>query len=101
MTVDRFLEAAKQVEKLAADYLGRYAEYYTLEYLNCGNIEFKVPKYREDELLAIVPDDTKDFNTYMQFCFYNGKWSLCMSHTIRHVGEYKKAQEQKKLHKAG
>lgn len=100
MTVNKFLETAKQVEKLAADYLGEYAEYYILEYLNCGNIEFKVPKYKEEKLLAILPDDRKDFHTYMQFCFYNDKWNLCMSHTIRHVGEYKKAQELKKSHKA-
>lgn len=95
MTVQEFLKSANQVRELADKYLGKYEEFYSLNRLDCGNIEFKVPEWKEEELLSVLPDDTKDFNTYMQFCFYNGGWGLCMSHTIRNVGEYKKHRRKK------
>ena len=95
MTVQEFLKSAKQVRELADKYLGKYEEFYSLNRLDIGNIEFKVPELKEEELLSVLPDDTKDFNIYMQFCFYNGKWNLCMSLTIRNVGEYKKHRRKK------
>lgn len=96
MTIEQFLESAKQVEQLAEKYIGKYVEYYNLKHLDCGNIEFEVFSFKEDELLNILPDDTRDFHTYMQFCFCNGEWRLCMSHTIRHVCEYKMAREARR-----
>ena len=90
MTIERFLESAKAVKSLAKKHFGKYMSFYSLERLDCGNIEFSVPKYKEKELLEIVPDDTTDFPLYMQFCYYDGEWHHCMSNTIQNVGLYKK-----------
>lgn len=63
---------------------------------DCGNIEFEVYPYKRDEFLQALPDDATDIHTYLQFCFNGTEWRLCVSSTIRHVGEYKKAIEEKK-----
>ena len=96
MTIDKFVEAASKVKVLAAECLKGYERFYNLKHLDCGNIEFEVYPYKRDEFLQALPDDATDIHTYLQFCFNGTEWRLCVSSTIRHVGEYKKAIEAQK-----
>lgn len=96
MTIDKFVEAVSKVKVLAAEYLKGYERFYNLKHLDCWNIEFEVYPYKRDEFLQALPDDATDIHTYLQFCFNGTEWRLCVSSTIRHVGEYKKAIEEKK-----
>ena len=89
MTIDKFVEAASKVKVLAAEYLKGYERFYNLK-------QFEVYPYKRDEFLQALPDDATDIHTYLQFCFNGTEWRLCVSSTIRHVGEYKKAIEAQK-----
>lgn len=96
MTVEKFIESAKQVEQLASKYLDKYADYFELTRLDCGNIEFDVNEYKKEELFNILPDDMTNFPLYLQFCFYDGEWHCCVSTLITNVGKYKKEIVEKR-----
>ena len=90
MTISQYLESAKLIESVAKKHLGEYLEHYYLERYESGNIEFSIPNHKLREVLEIVPDDTNNFITYIQFCFCYGEWSPCMYNRIQNVGLYKK-----------
>lgn len=96
MTIENFIQAAGQVKDLATKYLRGLERFYDLKHLDCGNIEFEVYPFKEDEFLAALPDDATDVHTYLQFCYCGDEWRLCMASTIRYVGEYKKWRTKKK-----
>lgn len=96
MTIEKYLESAQKVEELAKEHLGQYVKYYSLKRLDCGNIEFELSWGVEDELLELLPDDTKDFPTYLQFCYCDGEWRRCMAQLITNVGAYKEYKRRKR-----
>ena len=89
MTIKDYIESVKSLESIAKKYLGEYWNLYTLKRYECGNIEFSITDFKLRETLEIVPDETNDFITYIQFCYYHGKWNPCMYNTIQNVGLYK------------
>lgn len=90
MTVKDYMESAKTLEDIAKKYLGEYWHLYFLERYESGNIEFSIPNFKLKEILEIVPDETENFVTYIQFCYCHGEWNPCMYNRIQNVGLYKK-----------
>jgi hypothetical protein len=90
MTIKDYIESAKTLESIAKKYLGEYWNLYTLERYESGNIEFSIPNFKLRETLEIVPDETNDFITYIQFCYCHNEWNPCMYNRIQNVGIYKK-----------
>ena len=89
MTIKDYIESANTLESIAKKYLGEYWNLYTLERYESGNIEFSIPNIKLRETLAIVPDETNDFITYIQFHYCKNEWSPCMYNRIQNVGLYK------------
>lgn len=90
MTLEKFLESAKTIESVAKKHLGEFINLYHLERFDSSNIEFYIPDYKLQEVLELVPNETNDFITYIQFCYCYGEWKPCTYDRITNVGIYKK-----------
>lgn len=90
MTIKDYIESAKMIKRVAQEYLGEYFELYELSRFDSGNIVFEIHEHKKREILELIPNETNNFIMNIQFCYCNGKWQLCSTHTITNVGIYKK-----------